>query len=305
MSEDTDDGISSDDTDGGTSGWTDAPDELVQSILDRAHESGEEGDFAAMAERLIEGLEDHPGNPYLLCWLGVAEREQGIGGAAYDHFLACLAARPTDAYILATAGSGIAAFDDPDAEGALRTAALLAPDLPLARWLYGAYLIREGMMQDGLRELRAAKELDGEDSLVRYELGVGLALSGKREEGIEEMYRSVELEAGDGWVHVVLGLLLAEDGRIAEAAGVLEEGARLRPEDIEAQLVAALAGAAAGEEDAPFEMIERARQWAEGSDRALVDEVESRLDEGAEEAAAWLVEQIGPAALRDRMMTRP
>lgn len=305
MTDDTDDGSSSEETEGDTSGWTDAPDDLVQSVLDRAHEAGEEGDFATMTERLLEGLEDHPGNPYLLCWLGVAEREQGPGGVAYDHFLACLAARPTDAYILATAGSGIAAFDDPDAEGALRTAALLAPDLPLARWLYGAYLIREGMLEDGLRELRAAKELDGEDALVRYELGVGLALSGKREEGIEEMYRSVEQDAADGWVHVVLGLLLAEEGRMPEAAGVLEEGARLRPEDIEAQLIAALAGAASGEEDAPFEMLERARQWAEGADRALVDEVESRLDDGAEESATWLVEQMGPTALRERMMTRP
>jgi hypothetical protein len=36
-----------------------------------------------------------------------------------------------------------------------------------------------------------------------------------------------------------------------------------------------------------------------------VDEVESRIDEGAEEAGAWLSEQLGPAALRDRMMSRP
>jgi hypothetical protein len=86
---------------------------------------------------------------------------------------------------------------------------------------------------------------------------------------------------------------------------VLEEGARLRPEDIEAQLLAALAAAAVSREDTAFEMVERARQWAEGADRALVDEVESRLDEGPEEAAAWLSEQIGPAALRERMMTRP
>ena len=286
-------------------GWADAPDELVQAILDQAHRRGDDGDFQGMAEQLREGLADHPGNPFLLCWLGVAESEMGLAGVAYEHFRACLAARPTDPHLLATAGNAIAAFDDPEAEGALRSAALLAPDLPLVRWLYGAYLIREGVVEDGLRELRAAKELDADDALVRYELGVGLALSGQRDAAVDEIYDAVGLDASDGWAHVVLGLLVAEDGRAEEAAGVLEEGARLRPEDVEAQLLAALAGAAVGGADAPYEMLERARQWAEGTDRALVDEVESRLDEGAEESATWLSEQLGPAALRDRMMTRP
>ena len=285
--------------------WADAPDELVQAILDQAHRCGDDEDFEGMAEQLREGLVDHPGNPFLLCWLGVAEREMGMAGIAYEHFRACLASGPTDPHLLATAGNAIAAFDDPEAEGALRSAALLAPDLSLARWLYGAYLIREGILADGLRELRAAKELDAENTLVLYELGVGLALSGQRDAAVEEIYDAVALDASDGWAHVVLVLLVAEDGRAEEAAGVLEEGARLRPEDVEAQLLAALAGAAVGGADSPYEMLERARQWAEGPDRALVDEVESRLDEGAEESAKWLSEQLGPVALRDRMMTRP
>ena len=281
------------------------PSTPVQAILDQAHERGEEGDFDGMAARLRDGIEDHPDDPYLLCWLGVAERELGHAGAAYEAFRACLAAGPSDSYLLATAGNALAAFDDPEAEPALRTAALTAPDLPLARLLYGAYLTREEMIEDGLRELEAARALDPEDAMVRYELGVGLALADRRGHAIDEMYRAIEVDAGDGWAHVVLGLLLSEEGRGEEAAGVLEEGARLRPDDIEAQLIAALAAAALGGGDAPFEMLERARQWAEGADRALVDEVESRLEEGAEESAAWLSEQIGPAALRDRMMARP
>lgn len=298
-----DDGSSGEDGDGE---WQSAgPSEAVAALLEQAHELGDEGDFQGMAERLREGLEAHPGDAYLLCWLGVAERELGLSGVAYERFRACLAARPTDPHLLATAGNGIAAFDDPDALGALRTAALTAPDLLVARWLYGAYLIREGMIEEGLAELCAARDLDPADAGVRYELGVGLALAGRRELAIEELYRAIDLDQGDGWAHIVLGLLLADDGRAEEAAGVLEEGARLRPEDIEAQLVAALAAAAAGREDLGVEMVERARQWAEGGDRALVDEVESRLDEGPEDAAAWLAEQLGPAALRDRLMSRP
>jgi tetratricopeptide (TPR) repeat protein len=286
-------------------GDEDGPPEGVQALLARAHELGDEGDFQGMSELLREGLQDYPGDPYLLCWLGVAERELGMSGVAYERFRACLAAHPTDPNLLATAGNGIAAFDDPDALGALRTAALLGPDLPLTRWLYGAYLVREGLFDEGLAELIAARDLDPDDAAVRYELGVGLALAGRRPQAVDELYRSIELDAADGWAHVVLGLLLGDDDRAEEAAGVLEEGARLRPDDVEAQLIAALALAAAGREDTGVEMVERARQWAEGSDRALVDEVESRVDEGAEESAAWLSEQLGPAALRDRMMTRP
>ena len=286
-------------------GTAQGPEPGVHEQLERAHEHGDEGDFQGMAERLREGLQEHPGDPHLLCWLGVAERELGLSGVAYERFRACLDARPSDPHLLATAGNGIAAFDDPDALGALRTAALLGPELLVTRWLYGAYLIREGMIEDGLSELIAARDLDPDDAGVRYELGVGLALGGRRPQAVDELYRAVELDAADGWAHVVLGLLLAEDGRAEEAAGVLEEGARLRPDDIEAQLLAALAAAAVGREDTGFEMVERARQWTEGGDRALVDEVESRLDEGPEESAAWLSEQLGAAALRDRMMTRP
>jgi tetratricopeptide (TPR) repeat protein len=261
----------------------------VRAVLERAHEMGDDGDFDGMAERLRAGLEDHPGDPFLNCWLGVAERELGLAGSAYRRFRACLDARPTDPHLLATAGNGVAAFDDPDALGALRTAALLAPDETLTRWLYGAYLTREGMLEEGLAELIAARDLDPEDATVRFELGIGLALGGRRAEAIDEIHRSIELDEGDGWAQIVLGLLLFEDDRAEEAAGVLDDGARLRPEDIEAQLLAALACAAVGREDLGLEMVERARQWAEG----------------AEESAAWLAEQIGPAALRDRMMTRP
>ncbi len=281
------------------------PDDAVRQVLDRAHQLGDEGDYAEMADALRGALAEHPGDPFVLCWLGVAERELGLEGVAYERFRACLAARPSDPHVLVTAGNAVAAFDDPEAEGALRTAVLLAPDLLLARWLYGAWLIREGMIDDALRELDAASALDPEDASVRYELGVGLVLAGRRDAGVDELYRAIELDPGDGWAQVVLGLLLHEEGRTEEAAGVLEEGARLRPEDVETQLMAALASAAAGAEGTTLEMVERARQRAEGADRALVDEVESRIDEGAEEAASWLAEQIGPSALRERMMTRP
>ena len=281
------------------------PDASVRVVLAQAHSYGDEGDFTGMAEHLRAALVEHPDNPFVLCWLGVAERELGLDSAAYQHFRACLATRPSDPHLLATAGNAVAALDDPSAEGALRTATLLAPELPLTRWLYGAWLAREGMIDDGLRELGAARDLDPHDPAIRFELGVTLYLAGRREAAIDELYRAVDLSPGDGWTHVVLGLILSEDGCGEEAAGVLERGARLRPEDVDAQLLAGLAAAAFGADACALEMVECARQIAEGADRALVDEVERRIEEGPEEAAAGLAEQIGPVVLRERIMMRP
>ena len=100
-----------------------------------------------------------------------------MGGIAYERFRKALALAPTDPYVLATAGNGVAAFDDADAEPALRAAALSAPDVPLTRLMYGAYLSREGLHEDALRELLAARDLNEDDSQIAYELGVAYALA--------------------------------------------------------------------------------------------------------------------------------
>lgn len=282
-----------------------APEDELEPILRRAHGFGDEGDWDGMAVTLREALERYPDDAALLCWLAVAERELGLGGIAYEHFKACLAKDPRDPHVLATAGNAIAAFDDPEAEPALRTAALLAPRLALTRWLYGAYLSREGMTDDALRELDAAIELDPDDGTIHYERGVALSLAERREAAVDAFFRATELDPDDAWARVVLGLALVEDGRAEEAAGELERGARDRPDDLEAQLLAALAAAAAGYEDRAWEMLERARMvGAEAADAQLVAGAEERLDDGAGPAGD-LLQSLAPGALRERLMTRP
>ncbi|NNM06367.1 MAG: hypothetical protein HKO65_14845, partial [Gemmatimonadetes bacterium] len=56
----------------------------TEDLLKRALDLGEEGDWEGMATRLSEALEENPSDPAILCWLGVAERELGVPGAAYD-----------------------------------------------------------------------------------------------------------------------------------------------------------------------------------------------------------------------------
>lgn len=277
----------------------------LDDLLDRALGLADEGDWEGMAELLAEHLADHEGEPAVHCWLGVAERELGMEGAAYERFRRALALNPEDPYVLATAGNGVAAFDDPDAELALRTAALLAPALPLARLMYGAYLAREGFVADGVKELEAARALDADDAQIAYELGVARYLTGDLDGAADAMGDAVAMGPDDGWHRIVLGLVLLEADRFDEAVGELSEGAHLHPEDVEAQLAAALAAAANGAEDMAFGMLERARIRAGEEDAELLMAVEDRLDAGADACRSLLMDEMAPDMLRRRVQVRP
>ena len=277
----------------------------LEALLERALGLADEGDWEAMAELLREHVGAYEDEAAVHCWLGVAERELGLEGIAYERFKRALALGPVDPYVLATAGNGVAAFDDPDAEPALRTAALAGPAIALTRYLYGAYLAREGLVGEGLAELEAARALDADDPQIAYELGVARHLAGDEDGAVDAVGDAVRMDPEDGWPRVVLGLMLLEAGRFDEAAGELSEGARLLPEDVEAQLAAALAASVAGSDDLAWEMLERARIRADEEDAVLLVAVEDRLDAGAEAARTLLMDDMAPDLLRRRLLERP
>lgn len=277
----------------------------LEQLLDRAHGLGEERDWEGMADLLRDHLADFDEEPAVHCWLGVAEREVGLDGVAYERFKRALALDPQDPYVLATAGNGIAAFDDPDAERALRTAAVTAPEVPLTRMMYGAYLAREGFRVEATEELQAARELDPDSSQIAYELGVARALAGELDPAADALADAVRLDPEDGWVRVVLGLVLLEADRADEATGELLAGARIRESDFDAQVAASLAAAATGHDGVAYEMLERARLHAAEADLMLVTDVEDRLDMGPEAAARMLHDAVAPDLLRTRLQERP
>jgi len=277
----------------------------LEPLLERALSLADEGDWESMAELLEEHLSRFEDDAAVHCWLGVAERELGLLGSSYERFRRALALNPEDPYVLATAGNGVTGFDDPDAEPALRTAALLAPDVALTRFLYGAYLAREGLVAEGLKELGVAHSLAPEDPQIAFELGVARYLSRDIEGAADAMGDAVRLDPDDGWTRVVFGLVLLEADRFDEAVGDLSEGAHLNPEDVEAQLVAALAAGATGAEALAYEMLERARIRAAAEDSDLLLTVEDRVDGGPEGCRAFLMEELAPDVLRRRLQERP
>ena len=273
----------------------------VEAVLREALELGEDGRWEEMAQLLGEALEEAENDPYLLCWLGVAEGELGNDGAAYEAFRQCVDQDPSDPHVLALAGSGLAQFDDPDAETALRAAALSAPDLPLARLNYGAFLSRSGMHDEALEQLRAARALTPDDPVVRAELGAAHVLRGDPAEGLPELEEALALAPEDSWTRVLYGLVLQELDRTEEAAEELVRAAQERDYDAEAIILGALAAAAQDWNDAAEDLLARSEFVAEGADIQLIQEAESAIRSGSEAATRMLRASIGPSALRERL----
>ncbi len=274
--------------------------EALKRILGLA----EEGQWSEVANQLRALLEAAPEDPRLLCWLGVAELELGLESLAYERFRRALLAEPTDPTLLTTAGSALAQIDDPAAESALRSAALLGPDVAVSRLYYGAYLTREGMFDDALVELSAALQLDPEDALIQREIGTLLAFKGRREQAIESYEAAIRIDPQDGLSHVLMGLELLEHDATEPAAVALMEGARLVPHDIGAQLLAALSAQAAGFSDAAAEFVERARLIATPEDLEVIRDVEDAMEEEHDEVEEMLTD-LASSEVRLRRAVRP
>jgi tetratricopeptide (TPR) repeat protein len=274
----------------------------VESTLKQALELGEEQRFEEMAQLLAGALQDEPDEPYLLGWLAVAERELGNDGAAYEYFKRCIAQEPADPQLLALAGAGLAAFDDPEAEATLRAAALTGPDLAVTRLHYGAYLSREGMFVEALEQLEAAARLEPQDPVIFGELGIAHALKGDYESAAAAMQEALGLAENDSYTRLLLGLVLGELSRGEESAEMLLKAAEERPFDGEAQLIAAVAAAVAGWDDAAQDALARADFAEEPADTALLEEAEERIGAGPDAARAFLRETLGPTALHDRLI---
>lgn len=276
----------------------------IEEFVRQAATLGVEERWEESFDLLVEALESHGDDPSLLCWAGIAAQRLGADGEAYDFFRRTLALQPDDPFLLASAGSGLAVFDDPDAETALRLAALTAPDLAFARAAYGSYLAREGMFGEALDELGAARALAGDDVGIRTELAIAYVLSARLESGLGELEEALSHDSDNAWLRTLLGLVLIELKRYEEAAEELHRAAMERPEDVEAQLLAALASAGEGWDDEAWNALARAEAAAGAVELDLVREVEESLEAGGEAATALLRQDLGPSILRERLLQR-
>ena len=274
--------------------------ELDEQLLE-ATRLTEEGESAQALAMLLSLEIDHPDDATLLCMIGALAAHLEAEGMAADFFRRCLEQNPTEPNLLVTAGAGLAAVSDPAAEPALRLATLTAPDLAAARLHYGGYLVREGLVSQGLDELAIARRLDPDDSLVRRELGVGLLLAGRAAEALEELEAAVLMEGEDLDLRMLFGLTLVQEGDLPRAAEELYPLGTLYPDDGEVQAVLALVFWVADWEDEAWLALSRAESAPEQPDRALLREVEEAIEAGGDVVRSLLLDEVAPSALRDRI----
>jgi Flp pilus assembly protein TadD len=278
-------------------------DERLVARLAEASTLADQGRWGEAFALLQEEEAAHPEDATLLCMLGVTARESGVKNVAYDYFRRCLAQDPTDPVILTTAGTAIADWDDPDAERVLRLAALTSPGLASARLNYGSYLAREGLFDAAIPELVAARDLEPDDPAIRSELGVAYLLSGRADEGLNELEEAVLGSGEDFWLQALFGLALVDAGRFEEGAEQLHAASAARADDWEIHIAAALAAAGEEWQDEAWAAISRA-DLAPGADDALIREAEELLEQGSEQARAFLQEEIAAPLLRARLLAR-
>lgn len=278
------------------------PDAPLLDQLQDATRLTEEGRWEEAFELLASLEADHPEDPMLLSMLGVVAAEVDASESAYDYFRRAVGAQPEDPHVLVTLGRALARYDDPEAEGLLRLAAVTAPELADARLAYGAYLAREGIFDVALAELQAARGLEPENPRAARELGVAHLLGGKAEDGVDALEEATALDAEDAELRLLFGLSLLAVDRVPEAAEELVRAARELPGDADAQLAAALAAASQGWEDEAWSALARAEVAPAPPDAQLLREVEEALAEEEEGARSLLVDEVGPPLLRERLL---
>jgi glycine cleavage system T protein len=102
------------------------------------------------------------------------------------------------------------------------------------------------MFEAALEHLQAAVELEPDDPAMRGELAIALALKGDYANAVTAFESALELAPDDSWSRLLLGLVYNEMEQGEPAAEALLQAAAERPEDAEAQVLAALSAAAVG-----------------------------------------------------------
>lgn len=274
----------------------------LDETLAEAARLADDGEVEEALRLLLEAEPEHPRDATLLCMVGVVADLVGAEGMAADFFRRSLAEQPTDPEILVRAGAGLARSGDPAAEPALRLAAITAPDFAAAHLHYGAYLVRVGVLDQGLEELGIARRLNPGDALVRRETAVGFILGGREADARIEMEAAVDLDDSDVEARFLYGLLLLLGDDLAGAAEALYPAATIMEEDAEAQLVSALAFGLEGWLDEAWLALNRAEAAADLRDPEFAREVEEALEDGEEAMRDLLLTELAPATLRSRIL---
>jgi tetratricopeptide (TPR) repeat protein len=184
------------------------------------------------------------------------------------------------------------------AERELREAIALKPHDAAAHYWYAIYSLTTGALDEAIREIQRARDLDPLSLTINAGMGTTLVLAGRYDAGIEQLRRTLELNPNFTPAYGFLGWAYYLSGRRAEAAEAVEKGMRLAGVN---PLGTAYAKALSGERDAALGLladIERAAATVYvqpifiARTYAVLGEANAALawlERGYDEREAWMV----------------
>lgn len=114
-------------------------------------------------------------------------------------------------------------YDWPCAGREFKLGADLNPGEPNVHHWYGHYWVAVGNIENGLAEMRRARELDPLGPVLSADIVSMLALMRRFDEATEQNQKLLELQPGYGYAVLNTATILARQGRFAEAVSALEK----------------------------------------------------------------------------------
>lgn len=114
-------------------------------------------------------------------------------------------------------------WDWEGAEGDFQTALRLSPRYPTAHQWYGEYLVAMGRTEEGLAELRRARDLDPLSLIINTDLGLNLYWARQYDLAIEQLECALELEPNFFRAHLYLGTVYLSKRMYHEAIVEMEK----------------------------------------------------------------------------------
>jgi len=180
-------------------------------------------------------------------------------------------------------------WDWPVAERELRTAIGLDPsDAQPRQWL-ADYLAAMGRLEDAMRSMRVAVDLEPLSATTSVALGRVHHFSGNDEAALDQYRRTLELDANLPLAHLWNGISLLEDDRPRAALRSVRRALQLSPEEPLVIATLALAQARAGEHEDAARLLEWLRAREDRHHTPSYEIAKAHLAMGdASQALEWL-----------------
>jgi serine/threonine-protein kinase len=123
-------------------------------------------------------------------------------------------------------------WDWPLAEKEFHRAIELNPNYATAHHWYAYYCFSRNRLDEGLREIRLAQQLDPQSLIIRNDVGQLLYEARRYDEAIEEERETLEMDESFLWPHLWLGLTYLAKEQNPEAISELETYVRLMGRDV-------------------------------------------------------------------------